>query len=46
MNYTDKFHVRPGTVNHVLTAMNPQGCTVTGFKLPSKKKWTSKGAGK
>jgi len=27
---------KDGTINHVLTAMNPQGCTVTGFKVPSK----------
>lgn len=27
---------KDGTVNHVLSAMNPQGCTVTGFKEPSK----------
>jgi PPK2 family polyphosphate:nucleotide phosphotransferase len=27
---------KDGTINHVLSAMNPQGCTVTGFKLPSK----------
>ncbi len=27
---------KDGTVNHVLAAMNPQGCTVTGFKQPSK----------
>ncbi len=28
---------KDGTINHVLGAMNPQGCTVTGFKVPSKK---------
>ena len=27
---------KDGSINHVLTAMNPQGCTVTGFKVPSK----------
>ncbi len=27
---------KDGTINHVLSAMNPQGCTVTGFKAPSK----------
>jgi PPK2 family polyphosphate:nucleotide phosphotransferase len=27
---------KDGTINHVLSAMNPQGCTVTGFKVPSK----------
>lgn len=27
---------KDGTINHVLGAMNPQGCTVTGFKQPSK----------
>lgn len=27
---------KDGTINHVLTGMNPQGCTVTGFKVPSK----------
>jgi PPK2 family polyphosphate:nucleotide phosphotransferase len=27
---------KDGTINHVLTAMNPQGCTVTGFKVPSR----------
>ncbi|MFC6633188.1 polyphosphate kinase 2 family protein [Microbulbifer taiwanensis] len=26
---------KDGTINHVLGAMNPQGCTVTGFKQPS-----------
>ena len=26
---------KDGTINHVLSAMNPQGCTVTGFKVPS-----------
>lgn len=26
---------KDGSINHVLTAMNPQGCTVTGFKVPS-----------
>jgi len=26
---------KDGTINHVLAAMNPQGCTVTGFKVPS-----------
>ncbi len=26
---------KDGTINHVLGAMNPQGCTVHGFKLPS-----------
>jgi PPK2 family polyphosphate:nucleotide phosphotransferase len=26
---------KDGTINHVLGAMNPQGCTVTGFKVPS-----------
>lgn len=28
---------KDGTINHVLGAMNPQGCTVTGFKVPSRK---------
>ena len=27
---------KDGTITHVLGAMNPQGCTVTGFKVPSK----------
>jgi PPK2 family polyphosphate:nucleotide phosphotransferase len=27
---------KDGSINHVITAMNPQGCTVTGFKVPSK----------
>ncbi|MCG6870203.1 MAG: polyphosphate kinase 2 family protein [Gammaproteobacteria bacterium] len=27
---------KDGTINHVLGAMNPQGCSVTGFKVPSK----------
>ncbi len=27
---------KDGTINHVLGAVNPQGCTVTGFKVPSK----------
>ncbi len=27
---------KDGTINHVLGAMNPQGCNVTGFKVPSK----------
>jgi PPK2 family polyphosphate:nucleotide phosphotransferase len=26
---------KDGTINHVLAAMNPQGCAVTGFKVPS-----------
>ncbi|MCK7597886.1 polyphosphate kinase 2 family protein [Microbulbifer sp. CAU 1566] len=26
---------KDGAINHVLGAMNPQGCTVTGFKQPS-----------
>ncbi|MCX2778130.1 polyphosphate kinase 2 family protein [Microbulbifer thermotolerans] len=26
---------KDGTINHVLSAMNPQGCTVTGFKQPT-----------
>ena len=26
---------KDGTVNHVLSAMNPQGCTVSAFKQPS-----------
>ena len=26
---------KDGTINHVLSAMNPQGCTVTGFKVPT-----------
>ncbi len=26
---------KDGTINHVLGAMNPQGCKVTGFKVPS-----------
>lgn len=26
---------KDGTVNHVLSAMNPQGCNVTGFKQPT-----------
>jgi len=26
---------KDGTINHVLAAMSPQGCTVTGFKVPS-----------
>ena len=27
---------KDGTINHVLGNMNPQGCTVTGFKVPTK----------
>ncbi len=27
---------KDGTINHVLGAMNPQGCAVSGFKVPSK----------
>lgn len=27
---------KDGTINHVLSTMNPQGCTVSGFKVPSK----------
>lgn len=27
---------KDGTIKHVLGAMNPQGCTVTGFKVPSR----------
>jgi PPK2 family polyphosphate:nucleotide phosphotransferase len=27
---------KDGTINHVLGAMNPQGCRVTGFKVPSR----------
>lgn len=27
---------KDGTINHVLGAMNPQGCRVSGFKTPSK----------
>ena len=27
---------KDGTINHVLGAMNPQGCKVYGFKVPSK----------
>lgn len=27
---------KDGTINHMLTGMNPQGCMVTGFKVPSK----------
>ena len=27
---------KDGTINHVLGAMNPQGCDVIGFKVPSK----------
>ena len=26
---------KDGTINHVMSAMNPQGATVTGFKKPS-----------
>lgn len=26
---------KDGTINHVLAAMNPQGCAVSGFKVPS-----------
>ena len=26
---------KDGTINHVLSAMNPQGCSVTGFKVPT-----------
>ena len=28
---------KDGTINHVLGAMNPQGCDVIGFKVPTKK---------
>ncbi len=27
---------KDGTINHVLSYMNPQGCMVTGFKVPSR----------
>ncbi len=27
---------KDGTINHVLGAMTPQGCTVTGFKVPTR----------
>ena len=27
---------KDGTINHVLSAMNPQGCAVTGFKVPTR----------
>jgi len=27
---------KDGTITHLLETMNPQGCTVTGFKVPSK----------
>jgi PPK2 family polyphosphate:nucleotide phosphotransferase len=27
---------KDGTINHVLGAMNPQGCTVAGFKVPTR----------
>ncbi|MEQ8786997.1 MAG: polyphosphate kinase 2 family protein [Pirellulaceae bacterium] len=27
---------KDGAINHVLSCMNPQGCTVTGFKVPTK----------
>lgn len=27
---------KDGTINHVLAAMNPQGCKVIGFKVPTK----------
>lgn len=27
---------KDGTINHVLSGMNPQGCTVAGFKVPSR----------
>jgi len=27
---------KDGTINHVLSGMNPQGCTVHGFKVPSR----------
>jgi PPK2 family polyphosphate:nucleotide phosphotransferase len=26
---------KDGTINHVMAAMNPQGCSVVGFKVPS-----------
>ena len=26
---------KDGTINHVLSTLNPQGCTVSGFKVPS-----------
>ena len=26
---------KDGTIRHVMTALNPQGCTVTSFKAPS-----------
>jgi PPK2 family polyphosphate:nucleotide phosphotransferase len=28
---------KDGTINHVISAMNPQGCSVVGFKVPSKR---------
>ncbi len=31
---------KDGTINHVLGAMNPQGCTVTAFKVPSNEEAT------
>ena len=27
---------KDGTINHIFSAMNPQGCSVTGFKVPSR----------
>jgi len=27
---------KDGTINHVLSSMNPQGCRVSGFKVPTK----------
>jgi PPK2 family polyphosphate:nucleotide phosphotransferase len=30
---------KDGTINHVLGAMNPQGCTVTGFKVPTREEY-------
>ena len=27
---------KDGTINHIFSAMNPQGCVATGFKVPSK----------
>jgi PPK2 family polyphosphate:nucleotide phosphotransferase len=27
---------KDGIINHILAVMNPQGCTVTGFKVPTK----------
>ncbi len=32
---------KDGTIKHVMSALNPQGCQVTSFKVPMKRSWTT-----